>query len=90
MRLGAIADNYRTFQRLAGPAAVAGVVKADGYGLGAEMRGAGAGGGRLRHASSWRGWRKAWRLRRVLREGAHLRAGWRARRCGAGADRPSV
>jgi alanine racemase len=34
VRLGAIATNYRTCQRLAGPAAVAGVVKADGYGLG--------------------------------------------------------
>ena len=37
VRLGAIADNYKSFQRLAGPAAVAGVVKADAYGLGAEM-----------------------------------------------------
>jgi alanine racemase len=35
VRLDAVADNYRTFQRLAGPAAVAAVVKADGYGLGA-------------------------------------------------------
>lgn len=35
VRLGAIASNYRVCQRLAGPAAVAGVVKADGYGLGA-------------------------------------------------------
>ncbi len=34
VRLGAIAANYRLCQRLAGPAAVAGVVKADGYGLG--------------------------------------------------------
>src|SRR4051812_350221 len=37
VRLGAIAANYRMFQRLAAPAAVAGVVKADGYGLGAAM-----------------------------------------------------
>jgi alanine racemase len=35
VRLGAIADNYRECQRAAGPAAVAGVVKADAYGLGA-------------------------------------------------------
>jgi alanine racemase len=35
VRLGAIAGNYRHCQRLIGPAAVAGVVKADGYGLGA-------------------------------------------------------
>ncbi|HEX3754421.1 MAG TPA: alanine racemase [Rhizomicrobium sp.] len=35
VRLGAVADNYRTFRRLAGPAAVASVVKGDGYGLGA-------------------------------------------------------
>ncbi|HEY2033044.1 MAG TPA: alanine racemase [Rhizomicrobium sp.] len=35
VRLGAIAANYRTFQRLSGNAAVAGVVKADGYGCGA-------------------------------------------------------
>lgn len=34
VRLGAIAANYRTCQRRAGPAAVAGVVKADAYGLG--------------------------------------------------------
>ena len=39
VRLGALTDNYRTFQRLAGPAAVAGVVKADGYGLGADFTG---------------------------------------------------
>jgi alanine racemase len=32
VRLGAIAANYRVLQRLAAPAAVAGVVKADGYG----------------------------------------------------------
>jgi alanine racemase len=37
VRLGAIAANYKTFRRLAGPAAVAGVVKADAYGLGAAM-----------------------------------------------------
>jgi alanine racemase len=37
VRLGAIAANYRTFQRLAGPAAVSAVVKADAYGLGASM-----------------------------------------------------
>jgi alanine racemase len=35
VRLGAIAENYRICRRLAGGAAVAGVVKADGYGLGA-------------------------------------------------------
>lgn len=35
VRLGAIAANYRTFQRLCGNASVAGVVKADGYGCGA-------------------------------------------------------
>jgi alanine racemase len=35
VRLGAIAANYRTFQRLSGNASVAGVVKADGYGCGA-------------------------------------------------------
>ena len=37
VRLGAIAGNYRMFRHLAGPAAVAGVVKADGYGLGAAQ-----------------------------------------------------
>jgi alanine racemase len=35
VRLGAVAANYRLCQRLMGPAAAAGVVKADGYGLGA-------------------------------------------------------
>ena len=35
VRLGAVASNYRLCQRMAGPAVVAGVVKADGYGLGA-------------------------------------------------------
>jgi alanine racemase len=35
VRLDAVADNYRTFRRLAGPAAVAAIVKADAYGLGA-------------------------------------------------------
>ena len=35
VRLGAIAANYRTYLRLAAPAAVAAVVKADAYGLGA-------------------------------------------------------
>jgi len=35
VRLDAVASNYRLCQRLAGPAVVAGVVKADGYGLGA-------------------------------------------------------
>ena len=39
VRLGALTDNYRIFQRQAGPAAVAGVVKADGYGLGADFTG---------------------------------------------------
>ncbi len=34
VRLGAIAANYRLCRRLAGPAGVAGVVKADAYGLG--------------------------------------------------------
>ena len=37
VRLGAIAENYKSFRRLAGSVAVAGVVKADGYGLGAEF-----------------------------------------------------
>ena len=37
VRLGAIADNYRSFRRMAGAAATAAVVKADGYGLGARM-----------------------------------------------------
>jgi alanine racemase len=36
IRLSAIVSNYKTFQRLAAPSAVAAVVKADGYGLGAE------------------------------------------------------
>ncbi len=40
VRLGAIAANYRLCQRLVGPAAVAGVVKADGYGLGLPQVGA--------------------------------------------------
>jgi alanine racemase len=35
VRLGAIVANYRTYRRLTGPTAVAAVVKADGYGLGA-------------------------------------------------------
>jgi alanine racemase len=35
VRLGAIAANYRTYRRLAGPTAIAAVVKADAYGLGA-------------------------------------------------------
>ena len=35
VRLDAIRANYRECQRLGGPAAVAGVVKANGYGLGA-------------------------------------------------------
>lgn len=37
VRLDAIQANYRLCQRLAGPAAVAGVVKADGYGCGAAQ-----------------------------------------------------
>ena len=37
VRLGAIAANYKSLKRLAGPAITAGVVKADGYGLGAAM-----------------------------------------------------
>jgi alanine racemase len=35
VRLGAIAANYRTYQRMTGPSSVAAVVKADAYGLGA-------------------------------------------------------
>ena len=37
VRLGAIAENYRSFRRMVGPAATAAVVKADGYGLGSKM-----------------------------------------------------
>jgi alanine racemase len=37
VRLDAIATNYKTLQRLAGPARVAAVVKADAYGLGADV-----------------------------------------------------
>jgi alanine racemase len=37
VRLGAIVSNSRLFQRLAGPAAIGSVVKADGYGLGADF-----------------------------------------------------
>jgi alanine racemase len=37
VRLGAIAANYRTMRHMAGRAAVAAVVKADGYGLGAKI-----------------------------------------------------
>ena len=37
VRLGAVADNYRTLGSLAGATKVAAVVKADGYGLGANM-----------------------------------------------------
>src|SRR6185437_1006676 len=36
VRLGAVVSNFRVCQRLAGPAAVAAVVKADAYGLGAK------------------------------------------------------
>jgi alanine racemase len=36
VRLGAIAGNYRICRQLVAPATVAGVVKADGYGLGAK------------------------------------------------------
>jgi alanine racemase len=36
VRLPAIVENFRHVERLAGPAAVGAVVKADGYGLGAE------------------------------------------------------
>lgn len=36
VRLGAIAANWRTYRRLAGPCTVAAVVKADAYGLGAD------------------------------------------------------
>jgi alanine racemase len=35
VRLGAIAANYRTYRRMTGPTAVAAVVKADAYGMGA-------------------------------------------------------
>src|SRR5690349_14322346 len=35
VRLSAITANYRTYRRMTGPAAVAAVVKADAYGLGA-------------------------------------------------------
>jgi alanine racemase len=35
VRLGAMAANYRIYQRMTGPSSVAAVVKADGYGLGA-------------------------------------------------------
>jgi alanine racemase len=37
VRLGAIAENYRSFRRMAGAAATAAVIKADGYGLGSAM-----------------------------------------------------
>ncbi len=37
VRLDGIAANYKTFRGLAAPAAVAGVVKADAYGLGMAM-----------------------------------------------------
>jgi alanine racemase len=37
VRLGAIAENFRSFQRLAGPAAIAGMIKADAYGMGADF-----------------------------------------------------
>ncbi|MBV9331627.1 MAG: alanine racemase [Alphaproteobacteria bacterium] len=36
IRLGAVLENFRTIRRLAGPSAVAAVVKADAYGLGME------------------------------------------------------
>jgi alanine racemase len=36
VRLSAITANYRTYRRMTGPAAVAAVVKADAYGLGAQ------------------------------------------------------
>jgi alanine racemase len=36
VRLPAIVANYRTYRRMTGPTAVAAVVKADGYGLGAD------------------------------------------------------
>jgi len=36
VRLPAIVANYRTYRRMAGPTAVGAVVKADGYGLGAD------------------------------------------------------
>ena len=37
--LGAIRENYRILKRMLGGVAAAGVVKADGYGLGAPERG---------------------------------------------------
>jgi alanine racemase len=37
VRLGALGENYRSFRRMAGAAATAAVVKADGYGLGSRM-----------------------------------------------------
>jgi alanine racemase len=37
IRLGAVVANFKTVQRLAAPAGVAAVVKADGYGLGARF-----------------------------------------------------
>jgi alanine racemase len=39
VRLGAIAENYRSFRRLAGDVQTAAVVKADAYGLGLKMIG---------------------------------------------------
>src|SRR6478609_7876877 len=36
VRLAAIVANYRTYRRMTGPTAVAAVVKADAYGMGAE------------------------------------------------------
>ncbi len=39
VRLGAITANYKDFRRMAGSASVAGMVKADGYGLGAAFVG---------------------------------------------------
>src|SRR6185437_2817095 len=87
VRLGAITENYKEFRRLAGSAATAGVVKADAYGLGAEfvapaLKAAGCDTffvARLEEGIA---------LRRPSRC-AHIRAGRRARRCGAGFDCPS-
>ena len=57
VRLPAIVANYRTYRRMAGPTAVAAVVKADGYGLGAD-RSRRAGGGPAATVL-WRGWKRA-------------------------------
>ena len=88
VRLGAMAANYRDIPAHGRPRRGGGVVKADAYGMGmAPVAPALAAAGcdtffvaRLEEGVA---------LRRVVAGGAHLRAGWRAARCGAGADRPS-